>query len=70
MHSKIHPYKVISMPVTATSGLASPIRPVSGLKKGCPLDGKREPINETGMAISYLVANDRAKAEPKLAEVD
>ena len=38
-------------------------------EKGVPLDGKREPINETGIAISYLVANDVANAGPKLEEV-
>ncbi|WP_020605407.1 tetratricopeptide repeat protein [Spirosoma spitsbergense] len=38
-------------------------------EKGVPLDGKREPLNETGIAISYLVANDVANAGPKLEEV-
>lgn len=38
-------------------------------EKGIPLDGKREPINETGVAISYLVANNTATADPKLEEV-
>lgn len=38
-------------------------------EKGLPMDGKREPINETGIALSYLVANDMATAGPKLEEV-
>ncbi|WP_375446639.1 tetratricopeptide repeat protein [uncultured Fibrella sp.] len=38
-------------------------------EKGLGLDGKREPLNEMGMAISYLVQADNANAEPKLAGV-
>ncbi|MCX6214133.1 tetratricopeptide repeat protein [Spirosoma sp.] len=37
--------------------------------KGLSMDEKRTPLNETGMAISYLVENNAASAEPKLAEV-
>lgn len=38
-------------------------------EKGLPLDGKREPLNETGVALTYLVQKDAANTEPKLAEV-
>ncbi|MBD2757620.1 tetratricopeptide repeat protein [Spirosoma validum] len=38
-------------------------------EKGIPLDEKRIPLNQTGSAITYLVKNDMANAEPKLAEV-
>ncbi|GAB3035142.1 tetratricopeptide repeat protein [Spirosoma pulveris] len=37
--------------------------------KGLSMDEKRTPLNETGLAISYLVENNAANAEPKLAEV-
>jgi tetratricopeptide (TPR) repeat protein len=37
--------------------------------KGIPLDEKRVPLNQTGSAITYLVQQDMANAEPKLAEV-
>jgi tetratricopeptide (TPR) repeat protein len=37
-------------------------------EKGIPMDEKRIPLNETGAAITYLVKNDLANAEPKLAE--
>ncbi|RYF52482.1 MAG: tetratricopeptide repeat protein, partial [Cytophagaceae bacterium] len=38
-------------------------------EKGVSMDEKREPLNETGIAISYLVQADMTSAEPKLAEV-
>ena len=38
-------------------------------EKGIPMDEKRVPLNQTGSAITYLVNNDMANAEPKLAEV-
>ncbi|MEZ0486168.1 tetratricopeptide repeat protein [Fibrella aquatica] len=38
-------------------------------EKGIPMDEKRVPLNETGIAISYLVQGDAANATPKLAEV-
>ncbi|XWW44883.1 tetratricopeptide repeat protein [Fibrella sp. USSR17] len=38
-------------------------------EKGVAMDEKRAPLNETGVALSYLVQGDKANAEPKLAEV-
>ncbi|GAB3768552.1 hypothetical protein GCM10028818_03180 [Spirosoma horti] len=38
-------------------------------EKGIPMDEKRVPLNETGVAITYLVKNDLANADPKLAHV-
>ena len=38
-------------------------------EKGIPMDEKRVPLNQTGSAITYLVKNDMANADPKLAEV-
>jgi len=38
-------------------------------EKGVSMDEKRVPLNETGVALSYLVQGDKANAEPKLAEV-
>lgn len=38
-------------------------------EKGIPMDEKRTPLNELGDAITYLVKNDPANADPKLAEV-
>ncbi|QDK81405.1 tetratricopeptide repeat protein [Spirosoma sp. KCTC 42546] len=38
-------------------------------EKGIAMDEKRTPLNEMGDAITYLVKNDPANAEPKLAEV-
>ncbi|QJW91534.1 tetratricopeptide repeat protein [Spirosoma taeanense] len=38
-------------------------------EKGIPMDEKRVPLNETGVAITYLVQNNAANADPKLAEV-
>ncbi|GAB3981960.1 hypothetical protein GCM10028806_52690 [Spirosoma terrae] len=37
--------------------------------KGISMDEKRVPLNETGAAITYLVKNDTANANPKFAEV-
>ncbi|GAB4024619.1 tetratricopeptide repeat protein [Spirosoma koreense] len=37
--------------------------------KGIPLDEKRVPLNQTGLAITYLVKYDMANAGPKLDEV-
>ncbi|MBC3784681.1 tetratricopeptide repeat protein [Spirosoma utsteinense] len=37
--------------------------------KGVPMDEKRVPLNQTGVAISYLVENNTASAEPELAAV-
>ncbi|MBO0950719.1 tetratricopeptide repeat protein [Fibrella forsythiae] len=41
----------------------------SWFEKGVPMDEKREPLNETGIAISYLLQADAASADVKLAEV-
>ncbi|WP_461052231.1 tetratricopeptide repeat protein [Spirosoma arcticum] len=38
-------------------------------EKGVSMDEKRVPLNETGIALTYLVQNNAANAEPKLAEV-
>ncbi|GAB3898949.1 tetratricopeptide repeat protein [Spirosoma agri] len=38
-------------------------------EKGIPMDEKRVPLNQTGLAITYLVKNDMANADPKLTEV-
>ncbi|GAB3554593.1 tetratricopeptide repeat protein [Spirosoma fluminis] len=38
-------------------------------EKGLPMDEKRVPLNETGLAISYLVQNNMTDASPKLEEV-
>ncbi|GAB2537417.1 tetratricopeptide repeat protein [Spirosoma aerophilum] len=38
-------------------------------EKGLPMDEKRVPLNETGIAIAYLVKNDLTNADPKLAHV-
>ncbi|WP_080237681.1 tetratricopeptide repeat protein [Spirosoma rigui] len=38
-------------------------------EQGVPLDEKRVPLNKTGMAISYLVQNNAAQADPNLEEV-
>ena len=38
-------------------------------EKGLPMDEKRVPLNETGIAISYMLAGDMAKAQPMLDEV-
>ena len=38
-------------------------------EKGVPMDEKRVPLNETGIAISYLLEGNMAKADPMLAEV-
>ncbi len=37
--------------------------------KGLSLDEKRVPLNETGMALTYLVQGDAATAEPRIDEV-
>lgn len=37
--------------------------------KGVSMDEKRVPLNETGLAISYLVQSNAANADPKLEEV-
>ncbi|AKD54055.1 tetratricopeptide repeat protein [Spirosoma radiotolerans] len=37
--------------------------------KGISLDEKRIPLNQTGLAITYLVKNDKTNAEPKLNEL-
>lgn len=37
--------------------------------KGMPLDEKRVPLNQIGAALTYLVKNDKANADPKLNEV-
>ncbi|GAB2567414.1 tetratricopeptide repeat protein [Spirosoma areae] len=38
-------------------------------EKGLPMDEKRVPLNETGVALTYLVQNNAANADPKLDEV-
>lgn len=38
-------------------------------EKGVFTDEKRVPLNETGLAITYLVQNNAAQADPKLEEV-
>ncbi|GAB3498371.1 hypothetical protein GCM10027341_19910 [Spirosoma knui] len=38
-------------------------------EKGLSMDEKRVPLNETGLAISYLVQNNTTDASPKLEEV-
>lgn len=38
-------------------------------EKGLPMDEKRVPLNEAGVAISYLLENNAAQAGPKLTEV-
>lgn len=38
-------------------------------EKGVPTDEKRVPLNQTGIALSYLVQNDMAKATPLIEEV-
>ena len=38
-------------------------------EKGRPLDEKRVPLNETGIALTYLVQNNTANADPKIDEV-
>ncbi|QMW01544.1 tetratricopeptide repeat protein [Spirosoma foliorum] len=37
--------------------------------KGISMDDKRIPLNQTGSALTYLVQNDNANADPKLEEV-
>ncbi|GAB4020726.1 hypothetical protein GCM10028808_63190 [Spirosoma migulaei] len=37
--------------------------------KGISMDEKRIPLNQTGSALTYLVQNDNANADPKLEEV-
>jgi tetratricopeptide (TPR) repeat protein len=38
-------------------------------EQGVPMDEKRVPLNKTGTAITYLVQNNAAQADPKLEEV-
>ncbi|MBC8152727.1 MAG: tetratricopeptide repeat protein [Bacteroidetes bacterium] len=37
-------------------------------EKGLPMDDKRVPLNATGIGISYLMQNNSAQADPKLAD--